>query len=192
MGHDLHPDPDLGQARRLRRSRAWGSVIEEMVPGQADSRRPRAGWSAHLVQATGDFLRRCGRRHRAHPRGRGHTHAAERLGHPHLRGPRRGRACRCLGRCVDPPGAVRSAAPVAHRRHRPPRGSRALGPTMAPVQLSRATQLPSRSQGRLWRAWRHHRPGARPAPATRGRGHGRATPAARARRRASLEPTPAI
>jgi hypothetical protein len=32
MGHDLHPDPELGQARRLRRSHAKGDVIEEMAP----------------------------------------------------------------------------------------------------------------------------------------------------------------
>ena len=32
MGHDLHPDPELGQARRLRGSDAKGGVIEEMAP----------------------------------------------------------------------------------------------------------------------------------------------------------------
>jgi hypothetical protein len=32
MGHDLHPDSELGQARRLRGSGAYGRVIEELAP----------------------------------------------------------------------------------------------------------------------------------------------------------------
>ena len=32
MGHDLHPDPELGHARRLRGSPAHGGMIEEMAP----------------------------------------------------------------------------------------------------------------------------------------------------------------
>jgi hypothetical protein len=32
MGHDLHPDSELGQARRLRGSGAWSDVLEEMAP----------------------------------------------------------------------------------------------------------------------------------------------------------------
>jgi hypothetical protein len=31
MGHDLHPDPELGQARRLRASGVQGGLIEEMA-----------------------------------------------------------------------------------------------------------------------------------------------------------------
>ena len=80
---------------------------------------------------------------------------------------RRGCARRRMGCCVDPSGAVRSAAPVAHRRHRPSRGSRALGPAMAAMQLPRAAQLPGRRQGRLRLSRRQHRSGAWSAAATR-------------------------
>ena len=38
MGHDFHPDPELGQARRLRGSGAWGGVIEEMAPAWVQQR----------------------------------------------------------------------------------------------------------------------------------------------------------
>ena len=123
--------------------------------------------------------RRRRRGHRADPHRR--PDAAQRLGHAHLRRARRRRPRRRLGHRVDRPRAVRRAAPAAHRRHRPPRRPRALGPPLAALPVPRGPELPGRGQDRVPARRRHHRARPRPAPAPRRGRDPRAHRAARAR-----------
>jgi alkylation response protein AidB-like acyl-CoA dehydrogenase len=66
MGHDLHPDPELGQARRLRGSDARGGVTEEMalawvqLPTMSHNeiRRPRSRGCERLASRASDHAKR--------------------------------------------------------------------------------------------------------------------------------------
>ncbi len=119
--------------------------------GQLRQLRDESG--SHVAEG---HRRRCRRGYGAHPSRRPRADPAQRLGHPDLRRARRRRARRGLGNRLHHSRAVRRAPPPPHRRHRPPRRPRPVGPPLAALQVPGGPQLPGGRQDRMRTRRRHH------------------------------------